>query len=160
MPTWGVIAMMLYRRVSCEGKGDGKPSTPEEQSTSEKGSKKTSKSPGSRGPLRRFIKSLSGATIFGQKMYRVVGNVVLLMLLGHLLPFGGKGPLTGELQTISVEVHSAPLSQRSSGHCTGGSLGTFSAALVRAGPQLSLDVHHPPGYLLCLSTNLSLRVQL
>ncbi|CAL5228503.1 g11652 [Coccomyxa viridis] len=90
-------------RVSCEGKGDGKPSSTEEHTSSD-GSKKSSKTPGSRGPLRRLMKSLGGATIFGQKMYRVIGNVGLLLLLGHFLPIGGRRPLTGEPPNISIEV--------------------------------------------------------
>lgn len=50
------------------------------------------------------MKSLGGATIFGQKMYRVIGNVGLLLLLGHFLPLGGRSPLTGEVPAISIEV--------------------------------------------------------
>ncbi len=96
------------RRVSCESKGDGKPSSSEEH-TSNNGSKKSSKTPGSRGPLRRLMKSLGGATIFGQKMYRVIGNVGLLLLLGHFLPIGGRSPLTGEQPNISIEVRLKPL---------------------------------------------------
>ncbi|CAK0786015.1 hypothetical protein CVIRNUC_009228 [Coccomyxa viridis] len=91
-------------RIACEGKGEGKPSSSEEQSTGKNEGKKSSRTPGSRGPLRRLFKTLGGATIFGQKIYRVVGNVALLLLLGHLLPFGGRSPLTGEPPNISVEV--------------------------------------------------------
>ena len=98
------------RRVSCESKGDGKPSSSEEH-TSNNGSKKSSKTPGSRGPLRRLMKSLGGATIFGQKMYRVIGNVGLLLLLGHFLPIGGRSPLTGEQPNISIEVRLKPHSE-------------------------------------------------
>ena len=50
------------------------------------------------------MKSLGGATIFGQNTYRVIGNVGLLLLLGHFLPIGGRSPLTGEPPNISVEV--------------------------------------------------------
>ena len=99
---------MRCRRVLCEGNTDGEPSSTEEHSsTGSNDSKKSSKAPRSRGPFSRFIKSLGGAKIFGQSMYRVMGNVGLLLLLGHLLPFGGRSPLTGEPPNISVEVSSA-----------------------------------------------------
>ena len=113
-PSWPkheLWASLYCRRIACEGKGEGKPSNPEEQSTGKNEGKKSSRTPGSRGPLRRFFKSLGGATIFGQKMYRVVGNVALLLLLGHLLPFGGRSPLTGEPPNISVEVRLHPLQE-------------------------------------------------